>query len=254
MTLVSGVALVVGGSRGVGRATALELAREGADVAILYRQDEEAADKVCAEIRALGRRAWAHRCDIAEPEEVRAAFTASETALGPAGIIVTSAGAQAPESYVHDQPPETFWRFATVDLGGTYNVIHHAVRALRRAGGGCLVAVTSIATQMVPPRNSSGAATKSANEALIKVVAREEARHGIRANAVAIGLTDTDMLKPTFEAWGEAATRKVLAAIPLGRIGQPQEVAQLIAYLADEKAAYVTGKVFQIDGGQFIGG
>lgn len=254
MALIGNSALIAGGSRGIGRAVAIELARQGADIAIIYRSDERAAEATCRDIAALGRRAFPIRADVSDAAQVKSAFDRLRAEFGSPAMIVHSAGAAAPESHVVEQPPHDFWRFMSADLGGAYNVIHHAVRMLRENGGGCIIAMSSIATQMMPSRNSSGAASKAATEAVIKVVAREEARHRIRANAVAIGLTDTDMLRPIFEKWGEAATQKVLAGIPLGRIGQPEEVASLIAYLLDERAVYVTGKVFQIDGGQFIGG
>lgn len=254
MALIGNCALVVGGSRGIGRATAIELARQGADVAILYRSDDKAAEATCNEIDALGRRAYSARCDVSDAGMVEAAFARLRSEFEVPTMVVNSAGAAPLEQHIHDLSPEDFRRFMSVDLAGAYNVIHHAVRMLRQAGGGCIVSMSSIAPQMVPSRNSPGAAAKAATEALIKVLAREEARHGIRANVVAIGITDTDMVRPMFEKWGEAATRKVLSNIPLGRIGNPEEVANLIAYLLDEKAVYVTGKVFQIDGGQFIGG
>lgn len=254
MPLIGDTALIVGGSRGIGRAAAIELARQGADVAILFHHAADAAADVCDEIASLGRRALSVAAEIASPESIDAAFAIVRSELGLPTMFVHSAGVEAPEAYVHNQTPEEFWAYITTDLYGAYNVIHGAVRILREAGGGCIIALSSIASQMNPTRNSAGAAAKSATEALIKVVAREEARHAIRANAVAVGVTDTDMFRSTARKWGETATDQVLKAIPLGRIGRPHEVADLIAYLLDKRAAYITGKVFQIDGGQFIGG
>ena len=254
MALIGNSALVAGGSRGIGRAAAIALARRGADVAILYRSADGAAASVCKEIAAIGRRAYSIRADVSDPEMVSSAFATIKAEFGVPTMIVNSTGAAAPEEYVHEQSPEDFRRFIAADLCGAYNVIHHAVRTLREAGGGSIIAVSSIATQMLPSRNSAGSASKAATEALIKVVAREEARHAIRANVVAVGITDTDMVRPMFEKWGAAVTQKVLSGIPLGRIGRPEEVADLIESLLDERAAYVTGKTFQIDGGQFIGG
>jgi len=121
-------------------------------------------------------------------------------------------------------------------------------------GYGVIVAISSIAAQMCQSRNSQGAAAKAGLEALIRVVAREEGRYGIRANVISIGLTDTDQARTAFKNWGEAATQKVLDGIPLRRIAKPQEVARLAAYLASADGSYITGKVIQLDGGQLIAG
>lgn len=254
MALIGSSALVVGGGRGIGRVTAIELAARGADVAIVYRSDEDAARSVCEAISAAGRTARSFACDVADPDAVDRLFGCLEAEFGLPNMVIHTAGAAAPEKYVHDQSPEDFQRFLAADLGGFYNIAHHVVRMFRRTGGGCLVAMSSIATRMTPTRNSSGSASKSATDALIRVIAREEARHGTRANAVAVGITDTDMIRPLFDKWGEEAMRRIVAGIPLGRIGKPEEVAGLIAFLLDEHAAYITGKVFEMDGGQFIGG
>jgi len=123
---------------------------------------------------------------------------------------------------------------------------------LRRAGGGAIVAISSIAAQMCQARNVQGAAAKAGLEAIVRVVAREEGRHGIRANAVAIGLTDTDMGRVAFAEWGPETTARVIRGIPLRRIGTPEEVARVVCFLAGPDSAYITGKVLQVDGGQII--
>ena len=105
---------------------------------------------------------------------------------------------------------------------------------------------------MCQPRNVQGAAAKAGVEAMVRVVAREEAKHGIRANAVAIGLTDTDMGRTAFAQWGPQTSERIVRAIPLRRIGTPEEVARVVCFLAGPDAAYITGKVLQVDGGQII--
>jgi 3-oxoacyl-[acyl-carrier protein] reductase len=254
VALIGSKAMVVGGSRGIGRAVAVELARQGADVALVYKSADAAARNVCEEIASLGRRGHAVRADISDPGTVDHAFATIRSEFGLPTMVVNTAGGQAPESYVYDQTPEEFWSFLSTDVYGAYSVVHGAIQMLREAGGGSIIAMSSIAVQSVPTRNSAGAASKAATEALIKVVAREEARHGIRANAVAIGLTDTEMFEASARKWGAATTDRIVKGVPLGRIGRPQEVADFVAYLLDERAAFITGKTFQIDGGQFIGG
>jgi NAD(P)-dependent dehydrogenase (short-subunit alcohol dehydrogenase family) len=125
---------------------------------------------------------------------------------------------------------------------------------MHERGRGVIIAISSIAAQMCQARNSQGAAAKAGLEALIRVVAREEGRHGIRANAISIGLTDTEQAQKAFDEWGDTKTQKIIAGIPLQRIGRPEEIARMAAYLAGEDGSYITGKVIQIDGGQMISG
>jgi len=119
-------------------------------------------------------------------------------------------------------------RYLAVDLSGAFYVIRAALPHLRKAGGGAIVAVSSIAAQMCQPRNVQGAAAKAGLEAMIRVVAREEGRRGVRANAVAIGLTDTDMGRAAFDQWGPETSERIVRGIPLRRIGTPEEVARVV--------------------------
>lgn len=245
-------ALVMGGSRGIGRATALELARRGADVAIVYRTSAAQANEVVDTIGKLGRKALAIPADLADAQEVERAVGSASEFLGGLDLLVQAAGALGAWKNVADMPVAEWDRYVAVDLSGAFYAIHHALPHLRKSGHGSIVAVSSIAAQMCQARNAQGAAAKAGVEALIRVVAKEEGKRGVRANVISIGLTDTDMGRAAFDEWGPDTTRRVIAGIPLGRIGTADEVARAILFVAGPEGAYITGKVLQVDGGQFI--
>jgi NAD(P)-dependent dehydrogenase (short-subunit alcohol dehydrogenase family) len=250
-------ALVTGGSRGIGRAVCLELARRGADVAFIYRSRETEAEAVAAQIRALGRHALALKADLAQAADVSAAVERAAAELGRLDVLIQAAGAMVAWHETADLSTDDWDRYLAVDLSGAFYVIRAALPHLRKAaaskpGGGAIVAVSSIAAQMCQPRNVQGAAAKAGLEAMIRVVAREEGRRGIRANAVAIGLTDTDMGRAAFAEWGPETSERVVRGIPLRRIGTPEEVARVVCFLAGPDGGYITGKVLQVDGGQII--
>lgn len=247
-------AFVTGGSRGVGRAIALELAARGADVAIVYKSRRESAEKVAAEIAAHGAKALALQADVGDSAAVAAAFARACAAFGGVDVLAHSAGAPVAWKPVREQDPQNWAEFVRSDLIGAFNVVHAAVGHMHARGRGVIIAISSIAAQMCQSRNSQGAAAKAGVEALIRVVAREEGRYGIRANVISIGLTDTDQAREAFASWGEAATQKIVEGIPLKRIGKPEEIARMAAFLASDDGAYVTGKVIQVDGGQMIAG
>ena len=245
-------ALVTGGSRGIGRATCLELARRGADLAFIYRNRDGEAEATATEVRALGRRALALRADLAHASAVGAAIDRAAAEIGGIDVLVHAAGAMVAWSETAELSTEDWDRYMAVDLSGAFYAIRASLPHLRRAGAGTIVAISSIAAQMCQPRNVQGAAAKAGLEAMVRVVAREEAKHGIRANAVAIGLTDTDMGRAAFAQWGPQTSERIVRAIPLRRIGTPEEVARVVCFLAGPDAAYITGKVLQVDGGQII--
>ena len=245
-------AVVTGGSRGVGRAVCLELARRGADIAFLYRSRDAEAGETLAAIRAIGRRAFSLKADVADACGVAAAIEEAAAELGGVDLLVHAAGMIGAWRGVADLSVAEWDRYLAVDLSGAFYVIRAALPYLRRAGGGAIVVVSSIAAQMCQPRNAQGAAAKAGVEALVRVVASEEGRRGIRANVVAIGLTDTEMGRAALAEWGEERTARILRGIPLRRIGTPDDVARAVCFLAGPDGAYITGKVLQVDGGQII--
>lgn len=247
------VVLVAGGSRGIGRAVCLAFAEQGADVALLYRSQSGQAEETRAAVEAAGGKARVFQADVADADAVRHAVEETIAAWGRLDIVVHAAGASGSWKTVRQLGLEEWRNYIDVDLNGAFHVVHAALQHLHEHGG-VIIALSSIAAQMCQARNAQGAAAKAGLEALIRVVAREEGRHGVRANAVAVGLTDTDMGREAFERWGPETTERVVAGIPAGRIGTPEEVARFVTFLASDEGAYITGKVLQIDGGQYIGG
>jgi NAD(P)-dependent dehydrogenase (short-subunit alcohol dehydrogenase family) len=254
MELENRALLVTGGSRGVGRAIGLAAARKGADVALLYRSRAAEAEAVAGDITALGRRAFTVAADLADSRAITEAVDQAAGALGRLDLLALAAGAVGQWANVADLSIEDWDRYLQVDLSGSFYVLRAAIPHLRRAGGGAITAISSIAVQMCQARNVQGAAAKAGVEAMIRIVAKEEARHGIRANALAIGLTDTEMAQVAFDRWGPETTDRIIQGIPLRRIGTAEEVAEFACFMMGPACSYLTGKVLQLDGGQIIAG
>ncbi|MGH7074455.1 MAG: SDR family NAD(P)-dependent oxidoreductase [Stellaceae bacterium] len=247
------VALVTGGSGGIGKATVIELARRGYDVAFTYRGNSAAARELAATTPPPTKLA-AFCIDVAKWDEVEPAIAAVLERFGRLDLVVHAAGARVKWSTIHDLEVSDWTSYLAADLNGAFHVVRAALPAMRRQGGGSFVLLSSIAARMCQPRNVQGAVAKAGVEALVRVLAREEARHGIRANAVSVGLTDTAMAEDALARWGKERAAKIVEAIPLRRMGRPQEIARMIHFLASEDGAYITGQVVQVDGGQFIAG
>lgn len=248
-----GCAVVVGGSRGVGRACSAALASSHATVAIVYRDNVAAAEETAREVAALGANPLTVTADVRDAAATAAAIERVRASAGSIDTLVHSAGGSSAWKTVRELSHAEFSDIVDLDLVGFFNVVNPALRVMHEQKRGSIVAISSIAARACSPRSAQTAAAKAGLEAMIRVIAKEEGKYGIRANAVSIGLTDTDMGRDAMRHWGEAVTKKVVAASALGRIGRVEEVADVVAFLASDKASYMTGRILCVDGGQFIG-
>jgi len=243
------VALVTGAGRGIGRAISRELAARGLHVALNYRADDAAAAALEAELHAAGHSASRHRADVADPEAVRAMFAELRAQRGRLDVLVNSAGVLHEGLFLFT-PLDRFWQVMQVNLGGVVNCCRAAIPMLGRRKSGRIINLASIAALHQSAGLAAYAASKAGVLALTGVLARELAAAGIRVNAVAPGLIETDMVAAMADP---SARERALQGQPVRRIGRAEEVANLVAYLALDAPDYLTGETLRLDGGAMIG-
>jgi 3-oxoacyl-[acyl-carrier protein] reductase len=238
------VALVTGGSRGIGRAIAERLAADGCRVAVNYHTRRDAADEVVAGIRSRGGEAVAVGGDVGDGDAVAAMFATVEAAFGPVEILVNNAGITADDLLLR-MKPEAWDAVIRTNLDSAYLCTRAALRGMLKAKWGRVISITSVAGISGNPGQANYAAAKAGLIGLTKSVAKEVGSRGITVNAVAPGFVATEMT----DALGDAVREAALPAIALGRFGTAPEIAAAVGYLASDDAAYVTGHVLVVDGG-----
>ena len=260
------MALVTGASRGLGRTDALTLARAGADVVLVDIQLESAGgdverygplaqaarvqglvytERTAEEIRALGRRALALRCDVTERADVDAAVARAANELGPVDILVANAATLDHVARFEQQSPELWERDLRVNLTGVFNAAQAVWPAMVERGWGRIVTMASVAGTLGGFGQASYAATKAGVLGLTKTLALEGARHGITANAIVAGIIGTE----AFGFGNAEMNERMVRRTALRRVGDPQEVANAVAFLCSELASYITGATLQVSGG-----
>lgn len=247
--LPTGATLVFGGSGGIGQEVAKAFGRAGSDVAIVYRSKQAVAEKVAAEIDALGRRASVHAADVREPEALQAAVDAAITTHGRIHTVVWAAGPVVEQVGIAETTPALWRQSIDIEVHGFFNAVQATLPHLRAQGGGSYVHLGSAGHLWWPAKDGLSVAPKAANEALVKGIAKEEGRHNIRANSVLVGVIEAGMFlelsqRGVFDQQWIDETHKLLC---LKRWGQPEEIGSAAVFLASN--GYVTGQQLNVSGG-----
>lgn len=247
LTLTGKVALVTGASRGIGRAIALRLAEAGADVIVNYAGSEGAAAETVAKVKELGRKAVMIRANVGDAEEVNNMFKEALEEFGQIDILVNNAGITRDNLLMRMKEDE--WDdVINTNLKGVFNCIKAATRPMMKQRFGRIINITSVVGVLGNPGQANYVAAKAGVIGLTKTTAKELASRGITVNAVAPGFIETDMTA----VLPEEAKAAMLAQIPLARLGEPDEIAKAVCFLASDLASYMTGQTLHVDGGMYM--
>jgi 3-oxoacyl-[acyl-carrier protein] reductase len=248
MRLQDQVALVTGGSRGIGRAIVQAFAAEGARVAFVYRGSQQAAESLAGEVKQAGGTALALQADVTRSAEAQAVVERVEKDWGRFDVLVNNAGVIQDDLFVRLEP-EAWDKVLQTNLGGTYNFCRAVAYTLMKQRRGRIINISSVAADHANPGQTNYAASKGAINAFTRALAVELASRNVTVNAIAPGFIETDMS----EAVRNKAGDLIKKMIPMRRLGQPQDIARVAVFLASADSSYITGQVLTVDGGLSLG-
>lgn len=248
MRLKEQVALVTGGSRGIGRAIVTALAAEGARVAFVYKGSQAAAEGLTKEVAAAGGTVLAVQADVVNPEEVQKCSEHVEKELGQINILVNNAGIIRDDLFVRLEPAD--WNAVLqTNLGGVYHFCRAVAYSMMKQRKGRIINISSVAAEHVNPGQTNYAASKGAINSFTKALAVELASRNVTVNAIAPGFIETDMSEAVRNKAGDIIKKM----IPMRRLGRPEDIARVAVFLASEESSYLTGQILTVDGGLSLG-
>ena len=250
LSLQGRVALITGGSRGIGRAITKAMAEAGADVMVNYVSDEESASKTADEIRALGRKAMTFQADVADADAVKAMVGAALEGLGKVDILVCNAGIIRRDSHVYEADLEEFREVIENHIMGAFNCVQAVLPNMRQQPRGDIQLISSTNVRMLPLGLTSYNVAKAGVEVMGRVLSKEEREHGIRVNVIGPTTTETDMASGLLQRHGFSSFREVDPYMPFGRMAQPSDTANLCAFLASEAGEHISGQIIYVDASQ----
>jgi 3-oxoacyl-[acyl-carrier protein] reductase len=247
MKLRGRVALVTGGSRGIGARIAWCMAAQGAAIVVNYRRAEDSARRVVSQIEEMGGRAISIQCDVGDHAQVKRMVDRALRELGKVDILVSNAGVDGPGKPLSDTPPEEFLEILNTHLVGAYNCAHVLLPHMRTCERADIQFISSLNADSCPPNAAAYNAAKSGIEAIAKGLAKEERYNGIRVNAIGPGLVETDMTRPSIvNTAGTADLKSLDARMPLGRLVRPDDIGHFCVFLASSEGSHISGEVIYI--------
>ncbi|WP_353946418.1 glucose 1-dehydrogenase [Streptomyces sp. HUAS MG91] len=244
------VALVTGSAAGIGRASVLAFAREGAKV-VAADVDEIGGNRTVDLVREAGGEAVFRRCDISDPDDVAELIDTAVQTFGGLHCAHNNAGVGQPQKGFSDLEPDAWERTLRVNLTGTWNCMRAELDHMKRHGGGAIVATSSVASLLGQQGSSAYAASKSGVNSLVRTAAGEYASAGVRVNAILPGPIATDLVRKSIEE-NPALEERMNRSIPMGRLGQPEEVAEAAVWLCSDRSSFITGALVPVDGGKTL--